>query len=395
VAGSRSIASLLALAAALALGGCDSGDDGSEETTAPAPRVSGGATRSAPPESAEELGFPAFATGNTTRIGGSDPAAVAAGAALASFPSAGPSPRPTAVTLVPEDDWQAGIASAALVAEPIRAPILIGADDGLASITEDALAALDPRGGEASGGARAFAIGAVDAPSGLDARPIGAGPPAREAAAIAGLRAELARQGPDHIVIASAEAPSFAMPAAAWAARSGDPVLFARRRALPQATADALERYEDVPVYVLGPPAVISPAVVGEISQLSGQVRRIGAKDPVANAIAFARYVDGDFGWNINDPGHGFVVARSDRPLDAAAAAPLSGGGTWGPLLLTDSVDRLPGALRGYLLDVKPGYEEDPTRALYNHVWVIGDQDAIDVGQQAALDRLAELTRIP
>jgi hypothetical protein len=46
------------------------------------------------------------------------------------------------------------------------------------------------------------------------------------------------------------------------------------------------------------------------------------------------------------------------------------------------------------MLDVKPGYEEDPTRALYNHVWVIGDQEAIDVSQQAALDQLAELTRI-
>jgi hypothetical protein len=50
--------------------------------------------------------------------------------------------------------------------------------------------------------------------------------------------------------------------------------------------------------------------------------------------------------------------------------------------------------LRGYLLDVKPGYEEDPTRALYNHVWVIGDQEAITLGQQASIDQLVELTRI-
>ena len=100
------------------------------------------------------------------------------------------------------------------------------------------------------------------------------------------------------------------------------------------------------------------------------------------------------FGWNINDPGHGFVVARADSPLDAAAAAPLSASGTWGPLLLTDSADTLPGALRGYLLDVKPGYTTDPTRAFYNHVWVIGDQEAIDVNQQAEIDNLAELAKI-
>ena len=103
---------------------------------------------------------------------------------------------------------------------------------------------------------------------------------------------------------------------------------------------------------------------------------------------------DGDFGWNVNDPGHGFVVARSDEPLDAAAASPLSASGTWGPLLLTDDAGTLPAALRGYLLDVKPGYTDDPTRAFYNHVWVIGDQEAIEVGQQAEIDGLAELAKI-
>ena len=51
-------------------------------------------------------------------------------------------------------------------------------------------------------------------------------------------------------------------------------------------------------------------------------------------------------------------------PLDAAAAAPLSASGTWGPLLLTDDADTLPGALRGYLLDVKPGYTDRPDARL-------------------------------
>ena len=123
-------------------------------------------------------------------------------------------------------------------------------------------------------------------------------------------------------------------------------------------------------------------------------MRRVSGEDPVTNAIALARYADGGFGWNVNDPGHGFVVARCDSPLDAAAAAPLSASGTWGPLLLTDSADTLPAALRGYLLDVKPGYTTDPTRAFYNHVWVIGDQEAIDVSQQAEIDELAELAKI-
>ena len=171
-------------------------------------------------------------------------------------------------------------------------------------------------------------------------------------------------------------------------------MLFASGKVLPVATAKALRAHKGVPVYVLGPASVISPKVVRTIASISGEVHRVSGEDPVTNAIEFARYVDGSFGWNINDPGHGFVVARDDRPLDAAAAAPLSATGTWGPLLITDSPDTLPGSLRGYLLDTKPGFVDDPTRAVYNHIWVIGDAEAIDVNQQAAMDDLAEVARI-
>ena len=59
------------------------------------------------PEEAEELGFPAFATKNTTRVAGADPVANAAGVALAVYPSTGDAPGPDAVTLVDAGDWQA------------------------------------------------------------------------------------------------------------------------------------------------------------------------------------------------------------------------------------------------------------------------------------------------
>ena len=85
---------------------------------------------------------------------------------------------------------------------------------------------------------------------------------------------------------------------------------------------------------------------------------------------------------------------RSDAAIDAAISSPLSASGTWGPLLLTDDAATLPKPLREYLLDVKPGYTDDPTRAFYNHVWVIGNQNAIDVTQQAEIDQLAELAKI-
>ncbi len=382
---------------AAVLGGSGGPGGSSVESPAPAPAApaaTGAASPATPTsETAEQLGYPAFATGNTTRVGGSDPAATAAAVALAVFPSTTASLRPAAVTLVDEDDWAGGIAASVLMSAPVRAPVLVAGEEEIPEATEDALAALDPNGGESTGGSAAFAIGDVAAPAGEVTR-VRAAAPAAEAAGIAALRDRLFGRPPDHVVVAPSARPQLAMPAAAWAARSGDPVLFAGVNTLPGATARALKRHPKVPVYVLGPPSAISSDVVREIAKLGPEVKRVSGEDPVANAIAFARYADGSFGWNINDPGHGFVLAREESPLEAAAAAPLSASGTWGPLLLSDDPGTLPAKVRDYLLDVKPGYTTNPTRAFYNHVWVIGDLEAIDVNQQAEVNQLAELTRI-
>jgi Cell wall binding domain 2 (CWB2) len=374
------------------------GGNGRNSVDGAAPLVGGDTTQpdraTGTEESTEELGYPGFATKNTTRIGGGDPAANAAGAALAVFPATDEAQRPAAVTLVDEADPEAAIAAAVLMAAPVRAPVLVAGEDGMPAVSAEALAALDPGGSSSTGGASVFAIGDVPTRAGYATRRVKAEEGAASAAAIAKLRDRLVGSPPNHIVIAPLGAPAFAMPAAAWAARSGDPVLYAGPKKLPKATARALRSHPQVPAYVLGPSSAISSNVLREIAAISPQVRRVAGEDPVANAIALARYDDGSFGWNVNDPGHGFVVARSDEPLDAAAASPLSAAGTWGPLLLTDDAGTLPAALRGYLLDVKPGYTEDPTRAFYNHVWVIGDQEAIEVGQQAEIDALAELAKI-
>jgi hypothetical protein len=280
------------------------------------------------------------------------------------------------------------------MAAPVGAPVLVSSGDGMPEVSSDALAALDPQGSGATHGAEVFAIGDAAAPGGSATTRVEGGGAATVAARIARLRERLAGSPPRHLVIAPAASPAFAAPAAAWAARSGDPVLFAARDRIPKATVAALRRNPKVPAYVLGPSSAISSDVLRGIAALGHPVRRVAGEDAVANSIGLARYEDGGFGWNVNDPGHGFVVARSDAPLDAAAASPLSASGTWGPLLLTDDAATLPSALRGYLLDVKPGYTEDPTRAFYNHVWVIGDQEAIEVGQQAEIDSLAELAKI-
>jgi hypothetical protein len=377
--------------------GSSGGGPKSDSSPAPAPAPvtdSGNAGGDSAAQTAEQLGYPSFATNNTTRIGGSDPAANAAAVALAVFPSTTPDQRPAAVTVVDQENWAGAIASAVLMAEPIRAPILISAPDGMPDATAEALEALAPAGLKADHDVQIVAIGSVAAPEDATVREVGGGSAAAEAAEIAKLRDRLFGSAPAHIVIAPSTRPDIAMPAAAWAARSGDPVLFAGADDLPAVTEAALKRHTSVPIYVLGPASAISAKVISLIAKIDENVKRVSGEDPVANAIAFARYSDGDFGWNINDPGHGFVLARGDAPIDAAVAAPLSASGTWGPLLLSDSATKLPAELRSYFLDVKPGYTTNPTRAFYNHVWVIGDQEAIDVNQQAEVNALAELAKI-
>jgi putative cell wall-binding protein len=373
-----------------------SSDKSGNEVTTSAPAAGSESDGGEPaPQVAEALAFPAFATSNTTRIGGPDPVANAAGIALAVFPSTTAAQQPAAVTVVGEEDWAGAIAASVLMAPPVQAPILFSAPDQMPEDSEEALAALGPQGSKATGGASLFSVGAVALPgdTGKVTR-VDSGDPASTAAQIATLRERLAGGPPKHILVASSDKADYAMPAAAWAARSGDPVLYADAKKLPTATATVLKGHPKVPVFVLGPESVIPKAVMKEIGKVSKRVNRIAGKDAVATALALARYHQGSFGWNVNDPGHGFVLARSDSPASAAAAAPLSASGTWGPLLLTEAPDRLPAALRSYLLDVKPGYTTDPTRAFYNHVWVIGDQDAIDVVQQAEVNELAELTQI-
>jgi hypothetical protein len=196
----------------------------------------------------------------------------------------------------------------------------------------------------------------------------------------------------DAVMVVSAQDPRYAMPAAAWAAKSGDPILFTQRDSLPAPTRTAIVAHQSPRIYVLGPSTVVSPAVTRELRKL-GTVVRVGGVDPAANAVAFARYADRDFGWGVVDPGHGLVFANPSRTADAAAAAALSASGTYGPLLLLDAAGGLPKATGDYLLDIQPGFATDPTRGVYNHGWIVGDDKAATVAAQAQID--ADLEIIP
>jgi ell wall binding domain 2 (CWB2) len=338
------------------------------------------------------LGLPFFATKNTTRIAGADPIADAAGVARAVFPATSDDTRPNAVALIDARDWRAGIAGAVLASTPMRAAVLLSNGPKLPAASEEALAALRPTGAKSPGGAQLVRVGDVARPAGLRTTEIAGRDPFALARAIDAFQTAARGSPSQRVLVVSADAPAFAMPAAAWAAKAGDPVLFVRRDEVPAETKAALLTHDQPHIYVVGPPSAVSEATLDALKRL-GTVKRVGADDPTDSAIAFARYVDPSFGWGVVDPGHGLVFARSDRPLDAAAAAPLSVSGSYGPLLVVTTSTALDGALGQYLLDIQPGYTRDPVRGVYNHGWLIGDDRAISVATQARIDSLLEIKK--
>jgi hypothetical protein len=379
---SRRWVATASLAALVAVAGCGQGTD-----------ISGGPVigkKGKDEEAAVALGFPGFATKNTTRVGGADPIADAAGVALAVFSSPAPTQRARAVTLVDVEDWRAGIAASVFMSTPIRAPVLLTDGGDMPDATSRAMEALNPQGARAADRSQVIRVGNAAKTGGRKTLEIKGANPYALAQQIDRVQSSALGKTSDRVVIASGDNAAYAVPAAGWAAKSGDSVLFVKRDTVPKETVSALRAHQQPKIYVLGPPHVISEKAVMQLRRL-GTVRRIAGPNPIANSIAFARFVDGVFGWGVVDPGHGLVFVNASRPMDAAAAAPLSASGTYGPLLLVDA-SGLSNTLIQYLLDIQPGYRGNPVRGVYNHGWVIGDSKAISVADQTRIDALLEIS---
>ena len=381
---------LLTIVAVLAAGaipaaGCSLNDDSSRP-----PQLG---AESSDEQAATKLGFPTSATKNTVRVGGGDAATDAAGVARALYPATGGSNRPTAVVLVDKDDWLGAVTASVLAGNPIGAPLLLSDGEELPPVTEDTIKRLRPRGSDLSRDAQVIRIGeGVPRPDGYKLAVIPGKDPYQRAAAIDSFFAAARGRPSADVVVVSGEQAEWAIPAAAWAARSGDAVLPVKRDSVPAPIVKALREHEKPSIYVLGPEKVIGKRVFSQLGKL-GKVRRIEGPTPVENAIAFARCCR-SFGWGVTVPGYNFTVANTSRPLDAAASAPLAAKGVYAPLLLTDQVAELPRALEAYFLSVQPGFEDDPGQAVYNRVWILGDDKAVSLRQQARLDQITELVPV-
>ena len=380
-----------ALLMVLLLAGCGGKKKANNDFTSPPAPVLGSPATAKAKHAAASLGFPGFATKNTTRVGGADPIADAAGVAQAVYPGAAADSQPGVVTIVDAADFQSAVSAGQLMAAPLRSPVLYSQDGKLPQASQDALTAMKPRGAEEAGGAQVIRVGDRAAtPKGLKSTDIAGAKAPAIAKAIDRLATAAAGSQSQAVIVAGGADPAYAMPAAGLAAKTGAPVLWVDKDTVPTATRDAIRSRKKPRIYVIGPEKVVSAKAFKALEKL-GPTARISGEDPITNAIAVARYSDGPFGWNVVDPGHGLVFASSSRPGEAAAAVALSATGTYGPLLLIDTPGALPKAVENYLLDIQPGYDKDPVRGVYNHAWLLGDAQAIGVPVQARIDSLLEI----
>jgi hypothetical protein len=385
-------APVVALLACLsAVAGCAGLNEKSKTGKGNAPQIS---AKSTDKSAATELGFPVSASKNTTRVPGGDAAADVAGAVSAVFPSTGPSNRPHAVAVVDAANWQGVIAAGVLMAQPLAIPTILSSGGNLPTVSNDTLARLKPPGSPLAGNAQIIRIGDDAGRPGTYRKAIIPGSDPYAVAAGVDKFFSAARGKPSNdVIVTSGEQAGYAMPAAAWAARSGDSVLFVRQGVVPEATRQALATHDKPNIWVLGPQSAIGPAVISELRKL-GKVQRIQGPTPVQSAIAFTKFGSHGFGWAIDTPGQNFTVASTTRPADAAGAAALAGGGVYAPLLLTDVAQPLPPSLDNFFQDVQPGFQGNPNSGVFNHVWILGDDSTVSVAAQGRIDTITQLVPV-
>jgi hypothetical protein len=381
------------VAAAVTLGGCTLGDQGLQKTSL--------SSSSRVEDFSRGSGSPALTTRNTIRIPGADPAANAAGAAITVYPSSSPFTRPTAVSVVGENDWRAAIAMSVLSAQPLGAPMLLSGADSMPDVTESAMGALNPTGVVVPGQTlrpKAFVAGDLKLPERTPRVNLVGGGYQDLALALDRLWTRLTGGKPSPAVIVTTADPNlkrYALPAGPLAANTGSPVFFVNRDTVPLATLRAIAGHKKPAIYVVGPKFAVSDQLLSVLRRY-GSVRRIGGPDPSDNAVQVATFSDPNtgWGWGITDPGHGFVIINSHDEMNVAASTTLASGAAYGPLLLNSNPVVVDRPLRNYLLDVQSAYIEDPATAVYNRAWLLGGERQLSPGIQATFDKLLAVTKL-
>ncbi len=269
------------------------------------------------------------------------------------------------VVRVPEGDWRAALAASSLRASE-DAVLLFG----------------DATPPEGANGTNVSTV------------TVSGGTPAETAADLATRGNGTDDVSPNNVVIVSSEAQRWALPAAAWSAYSGDPILYANEDGVPEATLGAIEELNATHAYVLAPPDLVSDDA---LSDLDVEWTRVAGDTPQSHAVAVAQFRDEsrDFGWGIHERDkvgyYNFMLVNPDEPEHAASAANLQWGKA-GPILLVHDDGDLPAVTENYAWQTQPAWFMTPAEGPFNHLFALGTTDTVSWISQARLDYAVEIT---
>lgn len=375
----RTLSALLVAALAIVLGACG-GDDGAK----PAPIEKG--SRGAAP------GAPEFGE-NVIRVPGLSATDVAAAAILAVYPPE-EEDNPEGWVLFPVDDWRRAVNAAQFAGDPIQGGLLPIEPDYLPTAASDLVERIRPEGFPRGEGLQVLVLGdpgpeVITELQGLNlnltvTRTEGA---AELAAELVPFRGGWAKAYSDVILVVSAEARDYALPAAGWSAFSGDTIVFVEGGVVPDATTRLIAQREKLrtvkpTVYLVGPESVIPESVGEQLAPLAEQVRRIPGESPVELSVELARMRDDDtgLGWGLDHGPANLSFVNVGKWDDAVGAITLAGEGPRAaPLLLPDS-KHLPKPVADYLR----GLRNDEG----NQGWVLGDRESVSSSLLAEIDEL-------
>lgn len=352
---------------------------------------------------------------NAARVGGRTDAETALFVLQTAYPATRAENRPHTIVRV-ADDWRSALAATSLIARPVNAALIIsgvGDTNAMAGEVERLRSegATNPSPSPSPPPAEAVAAATPSpAPSAPKMLAVGIQPeageealtgndPATVAAAIDERRTSATGTASAFVIVVGADANyRWALPAGAYSARTGTPILFVTKEGVPPATLSALSRRGgQAHIYVLGPASAVTSGAFEQLKKY-GQVARIEGGDYFENSVRFAEFrADGeDFGWGRTGRGSrqwsvtNSILVNGDRWQDGVLAAHLAHRGKSGALLLTER-DRLPSVVDSYLWRQRPSFANTPAEGPFNHVWVVGSFDRITYGTQAWADYSQEI----
>lgn len=336
-------------------------------------------------------------TKNITRLSADNLIDTAVKVSQTIWPATESANQPGAVILAPVDNWQISLASADLIHHPNNGPVLFYESDGIPEVTLKEIERLNPIGTE--DGSKVMLMGnanqkILDQLADYQFNQIEGDDPASFAVSVDEAYAKAAGELPQGLIIVSAEedAKLYSLIAANWIAHMAEPILYVTKDGIPDATREALEkRNKAANIYVLGPDSVISADIEGGLQDY-GQVTRIGGETPVEVSIEFAKFKDEktDFGWGIQEPGHGFgFVSTSDADF-AVAGAPFAHLGKHAPMIWLEEGE-LSDVTHEFLGELQPTFTNDPTVGPYSHGFIIGSGTSITMETQGTIDQMLEI----